>query len=166
MGFAGSKEFKDLCSEYGMEIGDPIDTPQYGTIPSSHCQYPGCTKDAGVSEFVERMYVVALDRPSDPAGKADWVNGLCSHEISGRELIFGFLYSPEFIGKNYDDETYLVYLYRTIFGRDPDPEGRATWLNKMRNEGYTYKDILNNFAGSQEFLEMCNRYGIPVGDPI
>ncbi|MBR6326131.1 MAG: DUF4214 domain-containing protein [Lachnospiraceae bacterium] len=166
MGFAGSEEFKNLCSEYGMEIGDPIDTPQYGTIPSSHCQYPGCTQDAGVAEFVERMYVYALERESEPKGKEDWIGRLVSHESTGRQVVFGFLYSDEFNGKGYDDERYLLHLYKTIFGREPDEEGRQHWLNKLQNEGYTRMDVLNSFADSEEFLKLCNRYGIPVGDRI
>ena len=71
----------------------------------------------------------------------------------------GFIYSREFINKNTTNNEYLTILYKAFFNRDADQAGFDLWiaeLNSGRDRGY----VLNGFLGSQEFIKLCEDYGI------
>jgi len=50
-------------------------------------------------DFVAQMYRVALDRPADAAGHADWTSKLDSGAIARRDVVQGFAYSDEMTQK-------------------------------------------------------------------
>ncbi|WP_137181838.1 DUF4214 domain-containing protein [Roseomonas sp. AR75] len=49
----------------------------------------------GNQEFVEQLYLNALNRPGDPDGISDWVTGLDSGELSRADVVAGFADSAE-----------------------------------------------------------------------
>ena len=51
------------------------------------------------AEFVERMYLAALDRPADAGGHAGWTAGLDSGAIGRRDVVQGFAHSGEMTAK-------------------------------------------------------------------
>ncbi|MCD8069187.1 MAG: leucine-rich repeat protein [Lachnospiraceae bacterium] len=157
-GFSQSPEFQNICSEYGITLGDPIEIPQYGTVPHGACSV--CGETDGVTAFVTRLYNICLDRDPDEAGLADWTGQLWAHTKSGRDVAYGFIFSQEFINKNLDDESYIEYLYRAFFGREYDEAGKADWLNHMQSMGYSREDVFDGFVGSEEFNNLCKKYGI------
>ena len=54
------------------------------------------SKNLSDEEYVENLYAAFMGRPSDAAGKANWVNGLKSGEMT-RDMVFaGFANSAEF----------------------------------------------------------------------
>ncbi|PWM75583.1 MAG: hypothetical protein DBX59_00985 [Bacillota bacterium] len=159
-GFSQSNEFKGICSEYGITLGDPIAIPQYGTVPTGSCSV--CGEPDGVTAFVTRLYDICLDRKPDASGLKDWTNQLWNHSNSGRGVAFGFIFSDEFQGKNYDNGTYVDYLYKAFLGRNSDPAGKADWLNRMA-QGWTREQIFDGFVGSDEFTGICQSYGIVRG---
>ena len=116
----------------------------------------------GIADFVERLYTVALDRPSDPYGKADWINRVMIQGYTGADVAKGFLFSPEFIEKNMSNEQFVEVLYKTFFDRVSDPAGKADWLNRMAN-GWTKQDVIIGFVDSIEWANLCLTYGIPSG---
>ncbi len=157
-GFSQSVEFQNICAEYNIVLGDPIAVPQYGTVPHGACSV--CGETDGVTAFVTRLYNICLDREPDEAGLADWTGQLWAHTKSGRDVAFGFIFSQEFINKNLDGESYVEYLYSAFFDRASDASGKADWLNRMANEGYSREDVFNGFVGSTEFDNLCKKYGI------
>ena len=88
-----------------------------------------------------------------------WSERLRDHEISGTKAAYGFVFSPEFTDKNYDDDTFVEYLYRAFMGRDSDPGGKQNWLAAITG-GYTREQVFDGFAGSVEFGMICAVYGI------
>ena len=117
--------------------------------------------ETGVAAFIERLYTVALDRPSDPYGKADWLNRVRTQGYTGADLARGFLFSPEFIDKNMSDSEFMDVLYKTFFNREPDAE-KANWLNLM-SSGWSKKQVIDGFINSTEWANLCLIYGIASG---
>ncbi|MCD8069192.1 MAG: DUF4214 domain-containing protein, partial [Lachnospiraceae bacterium] len=108
-GFSQSTEFQNICNTYGITLGDPIEIPQYGTVPHGSCSV--CGETDGVTAFVTRLYSICLDREPDEAGLADWTGQLWDHTKSGRDVSYGFIFSQEFTNKNLSDESFVEYLY-------------------------------------------------------
>ncbi|MDD4849676.1 MAG: phage tail tip lysozyme [Gemmiger sp.] len=156
-GFAGSAEFAELCKNYGIQQGVGITVPKYGTVPKGNCTVDG--KEDGVTGFVKRLYSVCLNRTPDAHGLADWTGRLWSQTTSGRTVALGFVFSDEFTAKNYDNATFVKYLYKAILGREADAAGLADWTSRLAT-GATRLTIFDGFAGSDEFTRICNSYGI------
>lgn len=117
----------------------------------------------GLNGFVTRLYQLCLDRDPDPAGFEYWTSRLSSGEISGSNCAAGFIFSNEFINKNYSNSSYVTYLYRILLNREPDGVGLPYWTG-MLNDGSTRFDIFKGFVNSQEWIGICNSYGINPGD--
>ncbi len=60
-----------------------------------------------IEDFVERLYVLVLNRPSDPTGKAHWVRELSARRISGGQAAYGFFFSEEMALRNLSDSAFL-----------------------------------------------------------
>lgn len=116
--------------------------------------------EQAVNAFVERLYTVALGRPSDPIGKQSWVNAL-RNGASGESVANGFLYSQEFKNRSNQmtDDVYVETLYQTFFGRNSDPAGKTYWVTRIES-GYSRESIISGFSGSQEWTNLCAKYGI------
>ena len=147
-GFCGSQEFKNLCSQYGIEAG----------------KVNGGGESSGdkVQDFVSRCYKLILNRGADAGGLANWTSQLKAKAKNASEIIYGFMYSPEYTGRKLGNEQTVEILYKTMLNRGADAAGKASWLNKMAN-GATIVDIINGFCGSQEFTKLCAKYGIVAG---
>ena len=157
-GFSQSNEFRGICESYGIELGTPIDEPQYGTVPTGPCSIDG--KDSGVASFIKRLYKICLDREADENGLSYWSGRLLSRECTGTTAAHGFVFSEEFINKNHSDADYIEYLYQAFMGRASEANGKAYWLGRMASGEVTREDVFNGFAYSAEFVEICNGYGI------
>jgi hypothetical protein len=143
-GFIYATEFANLCDEYGIKAYE-------GHITKAQ-------KEA-VEAFVTRFYQLCLDRDPDAAGLEGWTNNLLNQIQTGADVANGFIYSQEFIDKNTTNDEYLTILYRAFFNRDPDQAGWGVWLSEL-NAGKDRSDVLNGFLGSQEFINLCEDYGI------
>jgi len=145
-GFSGSQEFANICAEYGI---------QAGAITTCEAR----DKNNGLTLFVSRMYTKALNRPYDVAGLNDWTNRYLTGTAKVSDIAFGFIFSPEFVGKNLSNSDYVDTLYRTFFNREPDEGGKADWMNKLAN-GMPREEVLNGFVGSQECINLVATFGI------
>ena len=116
----------------------------------------------GIEGFVYRLYNVALIRDAEDAGLADWMNRLDTKKESAAEVARGFFFSDEFLDRNYTNEQYVEFLYRTMFGRDSDEGGKAYWLKCLEN-GASREYIYHGFAESQEFTGLCEDFGVDRG---
>jgi predicted phosphodiesterase len=143
-GFIYSSEFVNLCDQYGIKAFD-------GHIPKAQRE--------AVETFVTRFYQLCLGRDPDAAGLEDWVNNLLNQIQTGADVADGFIYSHEFINKHTSNDEYLTILYKAFLDRAPDKAGWGVWiaeLNNGKDRGY----VLNGFLGSQEFIKLCEDYGI------
>ena len=160
-------DYHDIVEETGVE-----GNYSYVRKKCSRCSYcqgteykeivSGIEKDA-VKDFCARMYTVALGRDYDEAGLTDWTNKLKQHKIDGAGIAYGFLMSQEFINKNLNDQDFVDVLYHTFFDREPDQGGRDMWLSKLA-QGANRNFVIGGFVNSQEFTNLCDKFGIIRGN--
>ena len=128
---------------------DPVD-PQPGKEPS-------------FEDFVERLYVVALGRASEPEGKAFWVDQVVNKGFTGADCArFFMLGAPEFLGRNLTDDEFVEVLYKTYFDRDSEPDGKAYWLGRLAS-GTERAVLVEEFIESVEWCNVCATYGVKSG---
>ena len=144
-GFIYATEFADLCEEYGIRAfeghitkaqREAVKTFSNPFLPIMSGSRSGCRRAGGMDQ--------QSARPD---------SNRC------RDVANGFIYSQEFINKNTTNDKYLTILYKAFFDRGPDQTGFDAWsaeLNSGKDRGY----VLNGFLGSQEFIKLCNDYGI------
>ncbi|MBO4637499.1 MAG: DUF4214 domain-containing protein [Clostridiales bacterium] len=123
---------------------------------------PVSASQLSVADFVERLYTVALGRTSDPVGKQDWIDAVTLRGQTGADLARGFLYSPEFLGKNVSNEEFVRVLYRTFFDREADADGLNGWVSVLDNGG-SKEHVIEGFINSTEWANLCLLYGIRCG---
>ena len=148
----------------------PSDAPAVPTPtvdPDNPATYPvldpvEIPDEPGVGGFVERLYAVALGRPSDPTGKENWINAITSGSNTGADAARGFLLSSEFLNSDMDTNEFVYVLYRTFFGREPDRDGRIAWIEAI-NGGASREEVINGFVNSTEFANLCLSYGVVSG---
>ena len=110
-GFLDSTEFAKLCSDYGVTKG----TIDVDVSSDSFMK---------VHDFVVRLYEKALGRTPDYTGLVDWQTKLINHELTGTEVAYGFIFSPENLANTEGDNfKFVTVLYRAIMGREPDDAG-------------------------------------------
>ena len=156
--YSNERYYSDL--EYpvidGLQVFEFIDVSTY------QIRKGNINQNAGVEEFVSRMYTVVLEREAEMAGLNDWVGQLRNQTIDGAGIANGFINSKEFLNKNLNNDDYVRVLYAAFFDREPDEEGRQYWLNKL-STGVNRTEILSGFVNSEEFSNLCDTFGIARG---
>ena len=158
-----------VTAQASTDNGGSTTSPSSGNGGSSNTQGTGSVDTSSVpstgnfEDFVERLYVVALGRASEEEGKAHWCKVVGNGSYSGADCARFFLTSPEFNGRNLNDEEYLKVLYKTFFDRDAaeDPEGFNFWLGKIGEWGRAR--VLEGFIDSTEWCNICADYGVRSG---
>ncbi len=115
------------------------------------------------SDFVERLYVVALGRASEPEGKAFWSEHVGNGDLTGAACANEFLLSKEFKDRGLNDEQFLEVLYKTFFDRNAkeDPDGFNFWMNSLKTQGRDV--VVDCFINSTEWCNVCATYGVKSG---
>ena len=123
------------------------------------------------SDYVEMLYQTFLNRPSDAAGKASWVNLL--EKGMSREYVYkGFANSTEFqkICDSYGIQrgevvltapkdqnqgvTMFIYrCYEKFLGRKADDAGLNDWANELLTGRINAKEAAKGFVLSPEFQQ-------------
>lgn len=134
----------------------------------NHTHYPSaedcviCPKVATPMEkFVERLYTVILNRNSDSEGKNNHVSNLENGE-SACKVAYDFIFSNEFLNSGLSNEEVVAKMYRVFLDREPDA-GSKTWLDAL-NSGCSYAAVMYGVSQSNEFTELCDKYGIVRGN--
>lgn len=112
-----------------------------------------------LGNFVDRIYVAALGRSSDEAGRAYWVNSIISGERTADDVIITILQSQEFNGRNLSDEAYVTALYKVFFDRTPDTQGLNNWVGVLQS-GTSRADLVETITTTQEWHNICSYYGL------
>ena len=116
----------------------------------------------GIQGFVRRCYNTLLGRDVDASGLETWSNELASGRSNAAEIISGLLTSVEYSNKSNSSTTTVELLYRTMLDREADPAGKADWVGVL-DSTQSSGAVINGFCGSQEFLAICDEYGIQAG---
>jgi hypothetical protein len=116
-------------------------------------------EDFEIRAFVTRFYQLCLKRDPDPAGLDGWVTALLNGTLTGSDVAYGFVLSPEFISTNTNDKQFLQILYEAFFNRQPDAAGLQGWLDAL-DKGASREDVLKGYIFAAEFSELCENYGI------
>jgi hypothetical protein len=101
---------------------------------------------------MQKVYVAYYGRPADPAGAGWWGEQLAMNNGDLRALIQQFGNSQEFDERygDFDYGTLLDTIYLQIFGRLPDPAGKAFYLERLQSGALTLQSItLDVLNGSQ-----------------
>ena len=149
-GFANSTEFNGLCSGYGISAG--FYTNKYSLEQVNN-----------INLFVERLYKTCLSRLGDQGGQKDWVEGMLNGTYTGVECAINFIKSDEYTNLGLSNEQYVENLYVGFMGRTFDEAGKTAWLELLRSGAMTRDQVLEGFANSVEFEEICANYGIERG---
>ncbi|MGI6154063.1 MAG: DUF4214 domain-containing protein, partial [Christensenellaceae bacterium] len=136
-------------------------TAKDGSGKSASCTVTVQSSDP-VEAFVERLYTLVLNRTSDPAGIAAWVNQLKSKQNTGSDVAYGFFFSNEMTSRALTNAEYIEVLYKTLLGRQPDANGKNAWLSEM-SKGQNREQIFAGFVNSNEFTGICAAAGIERG---
>ncbi len=149
-GFIDSQEFTKVCNNYKVVKGSL-------TLTEAR------DKNYGITSFVARCYTKALGRNYDVNGLNNWCTKILNAPNVKQEAIktasSGFFNSQEFKNKKLSNKEFIKVCYRTFLGREYDQAGLDSWLKKMEG-GMTRDQVLNGFAGSQEFSKIMASYGI------
>ena len=147
-GFTRSQEFTNLCSSYGIVRGD---------FESSEPR----DQNQGITGFVSRLYTKMLGRSFDADGLNAWCTTILAEPTKATLLnvsLTGFMHSPEFEGKDLNDEAFVKVLYRTFLGRECDAAGLKAWVTTLQS-GSTRDEVAAGFAYSTEFSNIMAQYG-------
>ncbi len=144
-GFANSEEFKSLCRQYQIESGEiKLYEPEDQSI--------------GVTEFVFRCYDIFLNRIPDQKGLKQWTANLLNGN-SAKEIVKGFIFSPEFESYDLSHNEYIEKLYMGFFDRPSDPIGAFGWITLL-NMGENPEKVFEGFADSDEFRCLVEQWGL------
>lgn len=150
-GFANSDEFYKLCNGYGITAGFYTNDYDLGRVNN-------------VNLFVERLYKTCLGRLGDQGGQKYWVEGMLRGELTGVSCAQKYVFSEEYISKGLTNGQYVDNLYRAIMGRESDSDGRKYWVDSLNNGTLSRDQVFEGFAKSPEFRQICESYGINVGE--
>lgn len=141
-GFLGSQEWHSMCAA--------------NEIISGKYQ---------IGRFVDRMYSIVLGREADPEGRNNWIEKIHSGEDSAIQMAYGFFFSPEYLGREKSNSDYVKDLYLAFMGREFDNAGLEDWCSQL-DDGEDRIVVMNGFALSNEFSNICDEYGITRGEAI
>ncbi|MCK5229109.1 MAG: DUF4214 domain-containing protein, partial [Desulfobulbaceae bacterium] len=161
-----------LSTDLRLQAGSPCIDAATNTAPSLPAvDIDGETRDSqpdmgadeyiatDVEDFVSRFYEQCLGRSPDQAGLDYWTTALLQGDYSGEDLAYSFIFSEEFQARNTTDNEYVTIFYRAFFAREPDSAGYEYWLYSLAS-GTGRLDVLYGFTASNEFVALCEAYGI------
>lgn len=145
-GFTESVEFNRLCNVYAIQQGTI-------TLTENRDRNPQATA------FVNRLYTIALDRSADVGGLNNWTGHLLSKRQTPAQVAYGFVFSREMTNRNLSDAEFVTMLYQTMMDREPDRIGLNDWVTRLQG-GTSREKVFEGFAGSTEFDNIVNEYGL------
>ncbi len=148
--FVSSQEWINHCGKIGI-------------APGTYVSDEGRDMNPKITTFVTRMYSSILGRSADSIGLNHWTSLLNQQKITGAELARSFVFSQEVLAKNLSNEAFVELMYQGILGRSADSVGKANWIAQLA-AGKSRMDVLRGFVYSQEYVNLCARYGIERGN--
>lgn len=147
--FIESTEWCNICAKYSVKSGAKY---HKATVASPNS-----------ISFATRLYTCCLKRSADADGVKYWSLALTNLEQTGCSAANFFFTGPEFTALKTSPEEYVRRLYTTFMDRNAD-EGEVTyWASKIRNNEMSRLAVLRFFGQSEEFTNICAKYGIDRG---
>jgi len=147
--FIDSKEWCNLCAEYGVKPG------------AKEAKAEKASKNA--TAFATRLYTCCLGRDPEEKGLSYWALALTNLEQTGCSAAKEFFTSKEFVNLNLKDEEYVKRLYTTFMDREPEANEVSYWAGEIGKGTQTRASVLAFFGSSEEFTAICKSYGIERG---
>jgi len=119
---AGGRSYWLAQVERGMRI-EQIAAQFYGS--QEYYNAAGRTDE----RFVDELYLDLMGRPSDPSGKAHWVEQLRAGRLNRTQVAASFYASLESRRDRVDA------LYQQVLDRAPDSAGRSYWVDQLLRVG-------------------------------
>ncbi len=158
----GDNKTATVTYKFDKTESEPAPSPKPTTITPTPTPTP-VAHELNVGDFINRCYEVALGRKADESGYNYWVDSLNNGEACGAQVGFGFIFSEEYTNKNRSNEEFVNDMYAMYFGREADEAGFIYWVEQLNNETATREDIMAGFANSEEFYNLCSKYGVVCG---
>ena len=149
MGFIDSKEWCNVCAKYGVKSGAP------------NAKAEIASKNA--INFATRLYTCCLGREPEQGGLNYWSLALTNLEQTGCSAAKEFFTSAEFVNLKLQDDAYIKRLYTTFMDRQPEDSEVAYWAGEIKKGTQTRDSVLAFFGQSEEFTNICKKYGIDRG---
>ena len=111
--------------------------------------------------FVTMLYSRFFTRPPDQTGFNNWLARIRSGNVTGEDLMNGFIFGEECQTRisGYTNSEFIMFLYEVFFDREPSQDNYNIWLSRM-NAGMTREIVVIGFTHSDEFISLCNQFGI------
>ncbi len=140
-----SYEFKNRCeNHFNMYVGS------YATGESAASAAPTSVNTTQARAYVEQLYVAFLGREGDEAGIQYWLNMLSLQKLSAAGVAAAIASSSEFNSKSYTNSEFITRCYQGLLGRNPDPEGYASFITAMAS-GKSRSWVFSTITSSSEF---------------
>ena len=111
--------------------------------------------------FVTMLYSRFFCRPPDQDGFDKWLAWIESGDVTGEDLMKGFIFGEECQTKisDYTNSEFILFLYEVFFDRGPSDENYGIWLSRI-DAGMSKEMIVTEFCHSDEFISLCSLFGI------
>ena len=149
-GFIDSKEWCNVCATYGVKSGAPTAKAGFAS------------KNA--ISFATRLYTCCLGREPETKGLNYWSLALTNLEQTGCSAAKLFFTSEEFENFKLKNDEYVKRLYTTFMDREPEASEVAYWTGEIAKGTQTRSSVLAFFGSSEEFTNICKKYGIDRGE--
>ena len=166
-GLITTKSVTVHCLDGDIVLNEPTPSPSPSPsvpTPSAPPKPVGKPREEKIKGFIDRLYLDVLGREPEKEGADYWKDRVSKFDISGAEVAWEFIFSKEFKDKKLNDSQFIDVLYAAFFGREPDPEGKAYWLERLKN-GASREQVAWEFIYSLEWANTCAEYGIDSGCP-
>ena len=112
--------------------------------------------------FIDRTYQILFQKSCEGERFSFWFNNLKEGNTSAIEMIDMLMQSFEYQQKNYTDEQTIDVICRLMTEKEPSASVKENYLRYLNN-GVTYRCLLSDMSGSQEFTALCERYKVNPG---
>ena len=144
--FTLSSEFQNICDDYGIKRGIPV-------VLENRDQ------NLFLTMFVNGLYKNVLERSGSVDELNGWIGQILSGNRSVESVCKSFFTSTEFIKKNYSNDQFIIILYRTLLGKDPDSAELS--LDRQRfSEGRQRTEIIESLLYSRDFAIKVEDIGL------
>ena len=120
---------------------------------------------AKLDEYIDRLYLLVLNRDPEEEGKNYWreeiIEGETYNASTAAEI--GFFNSPEYLGLNKSDDEFIRDCYLVFLNREPEEDGFEYWKEKFRTGEYDRQKLIEVGVGhSNEFKDILTSYGFKI----
>ena len=161
--YYGRGDKQQIISYSAVELKSSAEAGENGHY-NERCQR--LRSDSTVRPFVRRMYEVCMGRTPDTDGLNYWTQQVLNGKYQGIGLAANFVFSKEFTGKNYCNEHFVRQIYPALMGRNPDTDGFNFWVGQLDSGKMSREALLNSFASTNEYKDLCDKAGFALGQTM